>query len=139
MGTERPNPKIPKMAALGETAALSRRLGLIEKCIIFNDWVPYASRQNYLLEADIGLSLHRDIAENRFAFRTRFMDYLWAGLPSVATEGDVLSDVVRDSGLGRLVAPGRAQSPGGLSNAFRRGGASLPLGCGDPALGGVLL
>jgi glycosyltransferase involved in cell wall biosynthesis len=106
MGTERPNPKIPKMAALDETVALSRRLGLIEKCIIFNDWVPYADRHNYLLEADIGLSLSRDIAENRFAFRTRFMDYLWAGLPIVATEGDVLSEVVRESRLGTLVPPG---------------------------------
>jgi glycosyltransferase involved in cell wall biosynthesis len=106
MGTERPNPMIRKTAAVDEAVALSRRLGLMEKCIIFNDWVPYADRQNYLLEADIGLSLHRDIAENRFAFRTRFMDYLWAGLPIVATEGDVLSDLVRESGLGRLVAPG---------------------------------
>src|SRR5207253_10712008 len=39
----------------------------------------------------------------RFAFRTRLLDCVWAGLPIVTTEGDALSDLVRERGLGRTV------------------------------------
>ena len=42
--------------------------------------------------------------ETRFAFRTRLLDYIWAGLPIVTTEGDVLADLVSERHLGRVVA-----------------------------------
>ena len=106
MGTRRPNLGLSRMAAVEQTIALSERLGLKDKYVFFHDWVDYEHRQNYLLEADVGMMLHRDLLETRFAFRTRFLDYVWAGLPIVATEGDVLSEHVRHSELGRVVAPG---------------------------------
>jgi glycosyltransferase involved in cell wall biosynthesis len=106
MGVERANPSLPKMQAGDEAIALSQELGLYNRYVFFNDWVPYSERQNYLLEADLGVSLHKDHAETRFAFRTRFLDYLWAGLPMVATEGDVVSEQVKEWGLGRIVAAG---------------------------------
>ena len=68
--------------------------------------MPYEERANYLLEADIGVSFHRDHLETRFSFRGRFLDYLWASLPIIATEGDVLSDLVSTQGLGRVVKAG---------------------------------
>ena len=77
----------------------------------FNDgWVPYEERGAWLLEADIGVSAHHDHLETRFAFRTRIVDYLWAGLPVVATRGDALGDWVANGGLGRAVAPGDAEA-----------------------------
>lgn len=106
MGTVRPNPSVAQTSAVDETIALSRRLDLYDRFVFFHDWVPYAERENYLLEADIGLSLHRDALETRFAFRTRLLDYLWAELPIVTTEGDVLSEKVSRCELGRVVAPG---------------------------------
>jgi hypothetical protein len=36
----------------------------------------------------IGVSAHPAHLETRFAFRTRMLDYLWAGLPIVSTEGE---------------------------------------------------
>jgi hypothetical protein len=39
-----------------------------------------------LREADIGVSLHREDVETRYSFRTRVLDYLWAGLPIITTE-----------------------------------------------------
>jgi glycosyltransferase involved in cell wall biosynthesis len=106
MGVNRPNVAIPTMPAVEEAMALSRELDLYNQHVFFNDWVPYADRQNYLLEADLGVSLHRDHAEARFAFRTRFLDYLWAGLPILATEGDILSEAVQKWGLGQVVKAG---------------------------------
>jgi glycosyltransferase involved in cell wall biosynthesis len=106
MGVKHPNLQASKMKAVDDTIALSQALGLYDRHVFFNDWVPYNERENYLMEADIGVSLHRNQVETRFAFRSRFLDYLWAGLPVVATEGDVMSDQVREWELGRVVAPG---------------------------------
>ncbi len=109
MGTQRPNPMVAPMNAVEEVIALSRRLELTDRYVMFHDWVPYEDRQDYLLEADIGIGLHRDLLETRFAFRSRFLDYLWAGLPMVTTEGDVLSELVVGSQLGKVIPPGDEQ------------------------------
>jgi hypothetical protein len=55
------------------------------------------------------VSAHHDHLESRFAFRTRILDYLWAGLPVVTTGGDVLGELVERRGLGAAVAPGDAE------------------------------
>jgi len=115
MGIKRPNTAIPKMAAVDEAIVLSKELGLYDQTVFFNEWVPYNERQNYLLEADIGVSLHLDHAETRFAFRTRFLDYLWAGLPMVVTQGDTLSELVQTWDLGHVVKPGDVE---GVAAAF---------------------
>jgi glycosyltransferase involved in cell wall biosynthesis len=106
MGIKHPRLPAAQMTAAAETLALSQSLGLTGHTVFFNEWVPYAERENYLLEADLGISLHRDHLETRFSFRTRFLDYLWAGLPIVATRGDVLSEQVKAHGLGQVVEPG---------------------------------
>ena len=106
MGIKRPSPLTLKMRASADVLALSDSLGLTGKYVLFNEWTPYAERENYLLEADLGVSLHTDHLETRFSFRTRFLDYVWAGLPMVVTRGDVLSDLVESHGLGRAVEPG---------------------------------
>ncbi len=86
--------------------------------------MPYAGRADYLLEADIGLSLHYDHVETRFAFRTRLLDYLWAGLPMVVTRGDSLAQQAEAHGLARLVEPGDAL---GLAQALEAVLAQGPL------------
>lgn len=106
MGIKHPNPQESQRRGTRETLALADELGLTGRTVFFNDWVAYEERANYLLEADVGASLHRDHLETRFSFRTRFLDYLWAGLPIVATRGDVLSEQVETQGLGRVVEPG---------------------------------
>jgi len=44
--------------------------------------------------------------ETTFAFRTRILDYLWASLPMVVTEGDYFGDVVAAQSLGVAVPAG---------------------------------
>lgn len=104
MGMRHPNVQdVPEMRICAKAIQLSKDLGLYGKHIFFNEWVPYQEREDYLLEADVGVSLHFDHIETRFSFRTRLLDYIWAGLPMVVTKGDAISDLVERHGLGRTV------------------------------------
>ncbi len=106
MGTRTPSPFVPEMAMASRAESLARELGLLDRVVFFNrGWVPYRSRAGYLLEADIGASCHLEHIETRFAFRTRLLDYIWAGLPMLVTEGDVLAGLVAREGLGYTVPP----------------------------------
>ena len=97
--------RVPDMPMHQRTLALADRLGLTDRHVFFGTWIPHAERSNYLLEADIGVSLHFPGVETRYAFRTRVLDYIWAGLPMVVTEGDSLAELVRERGLGLVVPP----------------------------------
>lgn len=80
----------------------------LEDHVIFNDWVKYEERVNYLLEADLGVSLHYSHIETRYSFRTRILDYFWCELPIISTEGDVLSDVIEREYCGIVVKTNNA-------------------------------
>jgi hypothetical protein len=86
---------------------LARSLGVMGKSVFFIDeWIPYAERHHYLLEADAGLTLHRSTPEAALAARARYMDYLWCGLPCVLGRGDEWADDFAEAGFASLVAPG---------------------------------
>lgn len=106
MGVNNPNVALTKTEAAAKAIKLSQELSLYDKQVFFYDWAPYQARQNYLLEADIGASLHLNHIETRFSFRTRFLDYIWAGLPILATEGDLISEEIVRWELGRVVKSG---------------------------------
>ena len=106
LGMRHPNPDVPEMAVATRCRELSDELGLTGSHVFFNeDWVPYADRADYLLDADVGVSCHFPHVETEFAFRTRILDYLWAGLPIVATVGDSFAELIEARGLGRTVPP----------------------------------
>jgi glycosyltransferase involved in cell wall biosynthesis len=94
---------VPDMAMRQAAMRLSEERGLTGRNVFWGDWVPYSERQNYLLEADVGCSLHKESLESYFAFRTRILDYIWAGLPMVVTGGDAASEWVERYGLGAVV------------------------------------
>lgn len=106
LGVRHPNPMVQPSPALVSVQALSDELGLTGRHVFFNDgWVAYDDRHNYLLDADIGVSLHRDHLETAFSFRARVVDYLWAGLPIVCSAGDAFAELVAAEGLGAVVPP----------------------------------
>jgi GT2 family glycosyltransferase/glycosyltransferase involved in cell wall biosynthesis len=110
-GTKHPHPGVPEMPIVEQSRALAAELGVLDQNVFFNDsWVDYSTRHNYLLEADLGVSTHRSHLETEFAFRTRVLDYLWAGLPMVLTEGDHFADLVSAHGLGLVVPAGDAEA-----------------------------
>ena len=107
IGMRHPNPDIPAMRVATELEELSARLGLTGKHVFFNaGWVPYGQRADFLLDADLAVSTHLDHVETRYSFRSRVLDYLWAGLPMVLTEGDVLAEEIANAGLGVTVPAG---------------------------------
>jgi len=117
MGTRHPNPQVAPMRAVPESIALARDLGVLDTHVFFNDWVPYADRWRYLREADLGCSTHHEHLETRLSFRTRMLDYVWAGVPIVCTRGDVFASLVMDRGLGLVVPPGDVEA---LASAIER-------------------
>ena len=103
MGARHPNPDVPEMKMAVQARELASELKL-EDYVFFNeDWVDYADRHNYLLDADIAVSAHLPGIETDFSFRTRMLDYLWAQRPIVCTEGDFFADLVETETLGRVV------------------------------------
>lgn len=104
LGVKHPNPLIPEMAAAVHAIELSKQLDLFNKNVFFNfAWTPYASRHNFLRESAIGISIHGNHLETRYSFRTRILDYLWAGLPIISTEGDFFAELTGRKELGILV------------------------------------
>lgn len=108
MGTRSPGAQVAEMSMVEDARRLADELGLLDTHVFFNEWAPYDERHNWLLQSDLALSLHYPTVEARFSFRTRVLDNLWCGLPTVATEGDVLADLVQDEGIGITVPPGDA-------------------------------
>jgi glycosyltransferase involved in cell wall biosynthesis len=101
LGGRHPNPTSPEMDMRTQAIRLAEELGVRDRSVIFNEgWVPYEERAGYLLDADIGVSGHFDTLEARFSFRTRMLDYIWAGLPVVGTGGDDMTDSIARSGAG---------------------------------------
>ena len=117
-GTKHPHPGVPEMAIVAESRRLAADLGELDRSVFFNDsWVDYADRQNYLTEADAGVSTHFSHVETTFSFRTRILDYLWAELPMVVTEGDSFAELVEKENLGIVV---RSGDVAGLADALER-------------------
>lgn len=104
-GARHPNPGMSVMPTHIEAArALAEQLGVLERFVFFGDWIPYEDWCNVLLESDIALTLHeKQTLETRLAFRSRVLDYIWAGLPTVATRGDVTSELIAECGIGAVV------------------------------------
>ena len=117
MGIDHPNVNIPRMPMVEKAIQKAKKLGLLDKSVFFNEgWVPYEERQGYLLDADAGVSMHYDHLETRFSFRTRILDYIWAGLPIIATQGDSFAEVIEEHKLGEVV---RYNDSGSIAQAIQ--------------------
>lgn len=105
LGTKHPG--VEPMGIVKEAIDLAKELGAFGSAVIFNeDWVPFEQRGSFLVEADAGVSTHHAHVETEFSFRTRILDYLWAGLPMVVTAGDTFADLIERERLGIVVPAG---------------------------------
>jgi glycosyltransferase involved in cell wall biosynthesis len=113
----------------------ARALGLLDRHVFFYDqWIEYERRADFLLEATVAVSLHRDHLETAYAaVRSRFLDHLWAGLPSVVSAGDAAAELVSRAGLGLVVPPGDAAATAQAIDTLLADGA-LRAECGARAL-----
>jgi glycosyltransferase involved in cell wall biosynthesis len=104
-GSRHPNPGMAQMPTYVENARrLATELDLLGNAVFIGDWIPYRDWPNVLIESDVAISLHyEDTLETRWAFRTRVLDYIWAGVPIIATQGDATSEFINKYDLGTLV------------------------------------
>ncbi|MHB8509955.1 MAG: glycosyltransferase family protein [Candidatus Dormibacteria bacterium] len=122
MGSVPPNAALHQHSAATRTRALAAATGLLGNRVFFLDeWVPYMRRGSYFADADIGISTHLHSVETRYSWRTRLLDYLWAGLPVVASSGDALGEILAGAGAAGLSTPGDLE---GLVTSLRRIGGS---------------
>jgi glycosyltransferase involved in cell wall biosynthesis len=106
-GIRHPNPNLPAHAMVDEARALARKLDLEANGVWLGDgWIPYDQRGACMKEAVAGVSMHHRTVEAHFSFRTRLLDYLWGGLPVIASGGDPLGERARREGWGLIVEPG---------------------------------
>ncbi|MGE3599020.1 MAG: glycosyltransferase, partial [Dehalococcoidia bacterium] len=104
LGTAYPVAGFDVGGMLPEAIALARDLDLLGTHVIFNEgWLPYDASGQAMLEADIGVSTYYENLETHFSYRTRLIDFLWAGTPVVCTRGDVIAEMVESRGLGFAV------------------------------------
>lgn len=118
MGTKHPSVEDLSTTVLRQAVELATELAVLDRQVFFlPGWVPYAERGSYLTDADIGVSTHFLHVETAYSFRTRMLDYLWAGLPIVCSQGDEFARLVAAHGLGAAVP---TQDVTALTEALRR-------------------
>ncbi len=85
---------------------LAKKLGLLDKHVFFlNGWLPYNDRIHYFERADAAIYAHKPSIESRFSHRTRVLDHILTGLPTIATRGDYFSDYIDAHELGISIEP----------------------------------
>jgi GT2 family glycosyltransferase/glycosyltransferase involved in cell wall biosynthesis len=134
MGLELEGRGVPAMSMTGQLRNRIKELGLVDSGhVVLGPWAPYDERGAILRAADIGVVAAKDLAENRMAFRTRMLDHFWAGLPTLATSGDVLAELVQQEGAGLAVPP---QDPAAMRDGLRTllADADLRARCSEQAL-----
>jgi len=109
-GPQHPGPGFQPSRHFEQFRQAAAEADLLGETILLGEWLSYADWAGCLTEATIGISLHYDHLEARFAARTRTLSYIWAGLPMVLTQGDELADLAARHGVAFLVPPQDAAS-----------------------------
>ncbi len=101
-----PNPDWTPQGAYAEVLDACTRRGWIDRHVFFVPWVPYERRTGLYLEPDVATVLHLPRFETEVSMRTRVLEHLWAGLPTVATEGGGMSRLLTEHDMGLVVPDG---------------------------------
>jgi hypothetical protein len=103
LGTRYPNPVVPIHKMARDTIDLAKKIGEKDLSIHFVEWLSYQDHQALLGESDLGVTFQPEHIETHFSIRTRVIDYFWARLPVVLSEGDVTAEWVSRYKVGRVV------------------------------------
>ena len=81
----------------------------LSELVLMQDWVPFDDRVDWYLDSDIVTVVNRLGEENKLAWRTRLVDFVWADLPIITNGGDPLGE--------ELIANGAAAKFTGISSS----------------------
>ena len=98
-----PNPDSTPQGTYAEVLEACGEQGWIDHHVFFVPWVAYPHRAGLYLESTVAAVLHRPRFETELSMRTRVLDHLWTGLPTVATEGGGMSRLLVEHSMGKVV------------------------------------
>lgn len=99
---ENPNPSTTPQTRLAETVARARDAGWLGTSVLLRPWVAADARADLYASCRVAALAHAPSLETSLSFRTRVLDFLWGGLPVVATRGGAASALLERTGAGIL-------------------------------------
>lgn len=70
----------------------------MKQYVAVQDWINFNDRANWYLDADVVVVFNKEGEENKLAWRTRLVDFMWADLPVLTNGGDPLGEIMIKNG-----------------------------------------
>ena len=112
--SENPNPASTPQTRLLEATERARCEGWLGRSVLVLPWLAHEARGGLYRGCRAAAAAQRPSLETSLSFRTRLLDFLWAGLPVVTTEGGAGARMVAETGAGRVVPA----EPGAFASAL---------------------
>ncbi len=103
--SENPNPASTPQSKLRSAVERAEREGWLGRSVLVLPWVAHEARGGLYAACRVAAVAQRPSLETSLSFRTRLLDFLWAGLPVVTTPGGAGGRIVAEAGAGRVVPP----------------------------------
>jgi glycosyltransferase involved in cell wall biosynthesis len=101
--SENPNLALTPQTRLLEATERARSEGWLGRSVVVLPWVAHEARGGLYRACRVAAVAHRPSLETALSFRTRLLDFLWAGLPVVTTEGGAGARLIEATRAGRVV------------------------------------
>jgi len=101
--SENPNPASTPQEKLAGVRERARLEGWLGRSVLVVPWVEHEARGGLYRGCRVAAVAQRPSLETSLSFRTRLLDFLWAGLPVVTTEGGAGARLVAATGAGTVV------------------------------------
>jgi len=66
----------------------------MKEYVVVQDWIDFNDRADWYLDADVVVVFNKIGEENKLAWRTRLVDFMWADLPVLTNGGDPLGEIM---------------------------------------------
>ncbi len=101
--SENPNPASTPQTRLLEASERARCEGWLDRSVLVLPWSAHETRGGLYQGCRVAAAAQRPSLETSLSYRTRLLDFLWAGLPVVTTDGGAGARLVAETGAGRVV------------------------------------
>jgi glycosyltransferase involved in cell wall biosynthesis len=103
--SESPNPASTPQRRLVEVKARAERECWLGRSVYVLPWIEHEKRGGLYRSCRVAVLAHGASLETDLSFRTRVLDFLWAGLPVVSVEGGAAARLIERDGAGVVVPP----------------------------------
>lgn len=66
----------------------------LKDLVVLQDWIQFEKRADWYLDSDLVVVVNKIGEENKLAWRTRLVDFMWADLPILTNGGDPLGEIL---------------------------------------------